>query len=113
MTGWITTREPEYDDTDRAMFDAYHDIKADVHTCGRPLSESLKDPDVPDPDYQVSVEVCRACMAYDKFRAEHAKSDDDLRTQGRHPETYRIHTVLPLADLPPEARDAILANRMR
>lgn len=93
------------------MVDTWLDVKADRHTCGRPLSESLKDPDKPNPEYQVAEEVCLACMAYDKFRAAQEKTDEPLRAQGRHPESYRIHTILPLAEIPAEAKEAIRAKR--
>lgn len=107
----MTTREPEFDDIDRSMFDAWLDYRADLHTCGQPLSESLKDPDKPDPDYQVAVEECRACKAYAAFRAEHAEADEALRAKGMDPGSYRIHTVMPMAEVPPEAQEAIFAVR--
>lgn len=107
----VTSVEPEWDEFDRAMIDAYLDYRSDLHTCGRPLSESLKDDDKPDPQYQVGYEVCRACAAFDKFSAEQAKKDKDLHEAGRHPESYRITTVLPLAELPEETQQAIIASR--
>jgi hypothetical protein len=109
----ITTREPEWDEVDRAMVDVYLDHRADLHTCGRPLSESLKDTDKPDPDYQVVQEICLACMAYDKYQAEQTKADEPLREQGRHPDSYRVHTMRPLIELPLKVQRAILADRNR
>lgn len=110
-----TTREPEWDDIDRALIDAYLTWKADLHTCGRPLSESLHDPDSdePDPDYQVGTETCRACMALDRWHADQAKNDEPLRKAGRNPDSWRLRTVLPFAELPAEEREAITANRRR
>lgn len=97
----VASSEPEWDEIDRAMFDAYLDWRADLHTCGRPLSESLYDPDSddPDPDYKVGVEICRACRALDKDHADRAKDDAALREAGRTPESWRLKTVLPAKDV--------------
>ena len=113
----VTTREPEWDETDRAMIDAYQDWRADLHSCGRPLSESLHDPDSdkPDPDYQVAIETCRACMALDKAAAARANSASDkaLREAGRNPDSWREVSVFPLSELPPDVQAAIRATRTR
>lgn len=93
----VSTREPEFDEIDRAMINAVLDFQADKHSCGRPLSESLKDddPDWQDPLYQVGVQVCMACMAYDKYQAAHRGDDKTLTDAGRDPSSWRIHTLVP------------------
>lgn len=93
------------------MVDVLRNMQADRHTCGRPLTESLKDPDKPDPDYQVMEETCLACRAYDAYLAGRVEEDAKLREQGFHPERYRIHTMMPLAEVPEDAREAILKAR--
>ncbi|GAA1436292.1 hypothetical protein GCM10009616_35720 [Microlunatus lacustris] len=115
LVGAITTREPEWDEIDRALIDAYLNWKGDLHVCGRPLTESLhdEDSDEPDPDYQVAVETCRACMALDKDRARRTEADKTLRDAGRNPDSWRVETVLPITELPPADRAAILAGRAR
>lgn len=113
MQELLTTREPEWDEVDRILLDAYLNWKADLHTCGRPLSESLHDPDSdePDPDYQVGVETCRACMALDRHHVEQSKSDKKLRDAGRNPDSWRMTTVVPLSELDPATQEAILRTR--
>lgn len=111
----MTTREPEWDEIDRALVDVYLNWKADLHVCGRPLTESLHDPasSQPDPNYQVGTETCRACMALDKHHADQAKLDEPLRQQGRNPDSWRMTTVLPLDQLPAEVQRAVLTVQAR
>ncbi len=93
-----STPEPEYDELDRAMFDALLDYRDDLHSCGRPLSESLHDVSKANSEqvqYVVGTQTCRACQALDKFHAELYKRDAKLREAGRNPDAWRLHTVVP------------------
>lgn len=85
------------------MVDALLNWREDLHTCGRPLSESLHDPDKsPDEqiEYVVGVETCRACQALDKFHAQKAEDPNEkkLREAGRNPDSWRLPTVMPASE---------------
>lgn len=96
-TNATTTTEAEYDEIDLAMIDALLDWRADLHSCGRPLSESLHDPTRPGRDqaqYVVGTQTCRACQALDKRQAERHKDDKALIEAGRNPDAWRLDTVV-------------------
>lgn len=69
----VQTRAPEWDDHNRAVVSAYLDYKAELHTCGRPLSESLHLEGKPDPDYVVGELVCTACRTSARYIDKHHK----------------------------------------
>lgn len=108
---WATTREPEWDEIDRAMVDALVDYRNDLHVCGRPLSEALWDSDKESPEYHVSVEVCLACQALDKDDAERAGKDKAMRDGGRNPEGWRVKTIYTFDELDPEVQRSIRASQ--
>lgn len=72
----------------------YKDWLADLHTCGRPMSESLRVEGAPDPDYVVGTRICTACMALEKHRAERAKGDERAREDGLNPDGWRLDHVV-------------------
>ncbi|RCK68264.1 hypothetical protein DT076_16580 [Desertihabitans brevis] len=92
-TEWVTTREPEYNADDLAWFHALAEYEADLHTCGRPLSESLKREGHTGPKYVVGEAICRACMALDSHLAKRAAADKAIRDKGFHPEAYRQYSI--------------------
>jgi hypothetical protein len=49
------------------------DFKADLHTCGRPLSESLHLDGKPDVDYVLGESVCVACKRSNAYVEKHHK----------------------------------------
>lgn len=100
----VTVREPEWDEIDRTMIATHQDWEADLHSCGRPRSESLKDTDKPDPEYQPMIEVCLACQAIDRDVVKSRPGDEKYTEAGGNPESWRIRSVLPLADCPPEVQ---------
>lgn len=65
--------EPEWNARQRAAVDAWLDWRADRHTCGRQLSESLRRDGHRPPDYVVGELVCAGCEAEAKFIKEHHK----------------------------------------
>lgn len=91
------------------MHDALLDWRADLHSCGRPLSESLQLAGRPDPDYVIGEMVCLACRKLDEHRAIRAKGDEQARKDGRQPDTYRLDRV----DTRAEALARIQAQRDR
>lgn len=82
--------DPDYDEYDRALVDVYKDWLADLHTCGRPMSESLRVNDRDDPDYVVGTRICTACMELEITRAQRAKSDEAMREKGINPDSWRL-----------------------
>lgn len=96
-----STPDPEYDDTDREMYAALTAWREDLHSCGRPLSESLHDPDQPNDEqiqYVVGTQVCRACQALDRRHAQRTEEDKALVEAGRTPSSWRLDVVVPVAD---------------
>ena len=82
-----------FDDHDLALVDAYKDWLADLHTCGRPMSESLRVEDRDDPDYVVGTRICTACMALEQARAGRARADETDRENGLNPDVWRLDHV--------------------
>ncbi len=95
MSTWT---DPAFDDYDRALVDAYKDWLSDLHVCGRPMSESLRVDGQPDPDYEVGVRICVACMALEQYRAHQSGADKTDRERGLNPDAWRLHTVYSKAE---------------
>lgn len=92
------------------MLDKLKDWEADLHVCGRPLSESLHDYDKPADEqirYAVGTTTCRACQALDRVQAERGRTPEEkaMREAGRNPESWRIDQVVPL-----DVKDNLLAG---
>lgn len=96
------------DPYERATVDAYLDWKADLHVCGRPMSEALKDaqPGIDEESYRSGYRTCYACMALEYERAGTAHGDKDLRERGIDPESWRLWHV----ELKPEAAALLAAQ---
>lgn len=69
----MQTTEPEWDDFNRAVVLASLDWTAELHSCGRPLSESLRTDGRPPPDYVVGELECTACRRSEAYVAKHHK----------------------------------------
>jgi hypothetical protein len=69
----VQTTEPEWDDHNRAVVSAYLDYQAELHTCGRPLSESLHVAGQPDPEYVIGELTCVACRKSAAYVEKHHK----------------------------------------
>lgn len=77
-----TSTEPEWDDYERALVDAYLDWKADLHSCGHPLTETLLEAGKPAPRYQAGFTVCAACLALSNAQQAQAKKDAPVEKAG-------------------------------
>lgn len=96
-SSWV---ESQWDDHERALFDAYQSWKADLCPgCGRPLSESLRLEGRPDPSYAVGTQICTGCLELDAHRAHRAQGDKAAREDGRHPDVARLDTVYTHAEM--------------
>jgi hypothetical protein len=62
--------------------DAYLDWKADLHSCGHPLSEALLDRDKTPAKYQAGFTVCGACLALAHAQQAQAKRDAPVEKSG-------------------------------
>lgn len=83
------------------MVDAYLDWKADLHTCGRPMSESLRLLGRDDPEYVIGTLECVACEELEKHRAQRSRADEKVHEKsGVNPNAWRLDRV----DLMSEAR---------
>jgi hypothetical protein len=71
--------------------DAYKDVLADLHTCGRPMSESLRVAGRPDPKYRRAVRECVACEVLERSRAAQAKRDEEsIQETGVNPAAWQL-----------------------
>lgn len=83
-----TTREAEWDDSDRGIIMAAIDIRSDRHQCGHLLSESLRvnPADRPEgyvePQYVGETRICLACEAEEKYQRKWEQKDRECRTAG-------------------------------
>lgn len=78
--------------------DALADWEADLHICGRPMSESLRVLGRDDPTYVVGRKICLACRELDR---EMKGLDDQWKKAheaGYHPERYTLLTVHTIAE---------------
>lgn len=83
--------DPLFDDYDRALVDAYKDHLADLHTCGRPMSESLRVIGRPDPEYRRAVRECVACEALERSRAaQHKREEQQIQETGVNPAAWQL-----------------------
>jgi hypothetical protein len=81
------------------MVDAYLDWKADLHTCGRPMSESLRLLGRDDPEYVVATLECVACEELEKHRAARSKVDaKSYENSGVNPSVWRLERVELMAE---------------
>ena len=84
----VTTRDPEWDDTDRAIIMAAVDIRADRHHCGHLMSEVLKlaPDDWPEgytpPEFDGETRICLACEAEGRYLREWERKDEQSRRDG-------------------------------
>lgn len=81
----MSRQEPDWDERSRLVLWAYMDYEADLHTCGRPLSESLFVAGAPRPQYDVLERTCLACQRLE----EHA--------QNKHKDGVPPHLLLQVA----------------
>jgi hypothetical protein len=79
------------------MIDAYLDWKSDLHTCGRPMSESLRLLGRDDPQYVVGTLECVACEELERFRAQRSKTDEKVYERV-NPNYWRLDRVELLAE---------------
>ena len=72
------------------------DWKADLHSCGHHLSETLTaKPDA----YAIVTHVCKACAAREKQQFDESKADKKAIDEGAFvPVSARLHEVMTLAD---------------
>jgi hypothetical protein len=89
--------ESVWDAHERALVDAYQDWRADLHSCGRPLSESLRVRGREDPKYVVGTQVCVACLALERHRHTRAEADEKAGRKGL--EAARVDTVYTLDEM--------------
>lgn len=75
LTHTITSPDPEWDERNRAIVLAFMAYRNDIHSCGRPLSESLHKAGQPDPEYVMGELVCVACKRSDEYVKRHHKKD--------------------------------------
>lgn len=90
--------DPMWDDYDRDLVDAYTDFTADLHICGRPMSESLRVDGQPDEKYEIGERICVACMALEQYRSLQEKGDQASRERGLNPAAWRLQTVYSKAE---------------
>lgn len=83
LSEMITTRDPEWDMTDRAIMMGVKDLHSDLHTCGQPLSESLRyapgtEPEgYVKPDYEAKTYFCLACEEVARIQDAWARDDEE------------------------------------
>lgn len=124
MDGWTPRTVYHYDDQNRvaytqpesewadpyeaAILDAYRDWRANLHTCGHPLTEVLQGADdlLDEDDFVGGYQVCLACMALERDRSQTAKGDEGERERGRNPESWRLWRV----DRRPDAESIFAAQ---
>lgn len=105
----FTQDESEWADPyQRAILDTYLNWRANLHHCGRPLTESLLGarPDIDEFSYAAGYQVCYACMALHQRQVEVNKEDKPQHERGWSPNAWRSWRV----DLIPEAKDIYRAQ---
>ena len=80
-----TEPEPEWDEWDQALLDAWLDWQAGVHTCGHHESEQLN----PDAEFVASFTTCKACVALQRKQESQATADKPELKKGRNPDYPR------------------------
>lgn len=80
-----TRPEPEWDEWDQALVDAWLNWQAGLHTCGHHESETA-DPGVA---FVASFTECRACAALQAAQESRAKVDEPALKAGRNPDYPR------------------------
>lgn len=99
----VTVRESEWSDIDRMLIRALLAYRADLHSCGHPLSETA----LPLPageKWVAQYTICRACDAMEKAQEKQRKADKPALDQGKHPEAARAWFV---AHMTPEQIKAL------
>lgn len=72
----------------------YKDWLADLHTCGRPMSESLRVHGRPDPNYRRGIRECVACEVLERSRAAEAKRNaKSIEETGVNPAAWQLDHV--------------------
>ena len=82
-----------WNDYERTLMDALGAWENDLHTCGRPMSESLRVIGRPDPEYAVAAQICVGCQQLDGWWATRKDMLEKAHEDGRHPETYMLPRV--------------------
>lgn len=96
---WTETESPWEDPHELATVDAYLDWKSDLHSCGRPMSESLRLAGREDPAYVVGTLECTACQELERHRAARSKVDEkSYGDSGVNPNVWRLDQVELLAE---------------
>lgn len=80
----ITSRESEWDDTDRGIIYALLDYQSDLCPgCGQPMTDTLHKEGEPDPPFTASYAVCTACVAKERvFRIQNQRDEKIEKTGG-------------------------------
>lgn len=79
----ITSREAEWDDSDRGIIYALLDYQADLCPgCGQPMSQYLHKDGEADPHIVPSYTVCTACVAKERGFATQDKRDQMIEKSG-------------------------------
>lgn len=93
-----TETESPWDPFQLALVDALEDWEADLHTCGRPMSESLRLTGRDDPIYVVGRKICVACKELDREQKALGDQWEKAHEAGYHPESYTLLTVHTIAE---------------
>ncbi len=80
-----TVPEPEWDEFDNALVDAWENWQAGVHSCGHHESEQLD----PDALFVAGYTVCAACQALQAAQEKQSTVDKPERKKGRNPDFPR------------------------
>lgn len=78
--------------------DGLADWEADLHSCGRPMSESLRLTGRDDPVYVVGRKICVACKELDREQKALNDSWEKAHESGYRPERYTLLTVHTIAE---------------
>lgn len=93
-----TETESPWDPFQLALVDALAEWEADLHICGRPMSESLRVIGRDDPTYVVGRKICVACKELDRERKSLNDGWKKSHEAGYRPETYTLLTVHTVAE---------------
>jgi hypothetical protein len=83
-----------WDDHERALVDALYDWRADRHSCGQQLKESLHVEGRPDPDLIVGELTCLGCKAEAEWYASKSEGWARAHEKGLHPERWTLPLVM-------------------
>lgn len=81
----VSTRpEPEWDEWDEAILDAWSDWQSGYYGCGHHVTESA-----PDMEHEAGFAVCRACQTLQAAQEKQATADKHAIAKGRNPDFPR------------------------